>query len=81
VIQNQASTFGYYERQLEENIKLIMDKYPCHDKQKVRDLLEEIDNNKDLAIELLDAEEIRCNVILEEKKRDIKKPPALSKDQ
>jgi len=44
------TTFGYYERQLEENIKFIMAKYPSHDKQKVRNLLEEIDNNKELAI-------------------------------
>lgn len=42
-----------------------MQKYAHLNRQKVSDLLEELDNNCDLAIQILDEEEAHCNKIIE----------------
>lgn len=66
---------------MEGNLRIILKRYPHLDKTKVRNLLEELENNLDLAIKILEEEEKTCNKILEEKKSDIKRPLNLSQDQ
>jgi hypothetical protein len=78
---NQESTYGFYERQLEDNIHEILRKFPSLDKEKVRTLLEEIDNNCDVAIQLLKAEEARCSSIVEEKRAEPKPLPKSTKEE
>jgi len=41
-----------------------MEKYPLHDRLKIRELLEEINNNRELAFDLLGEEERRNQAIL-----------------
>lgn len=78
---NCALTFGHHEQQLELNLRALMQKYPHLSEQKVRDLLEELDNNLQLAMQILDEEEQHCSKIIEEKRVEIKKSPALSKSE
>lgn len=54
MVTNNASTFTAYEKALETNLNIILHKFPNLDKKKVRDLLEELDNNRELAIQILD---------------------------
>ena len=67
LIHNDCSTFGSYERELQSNINFILIKYPAHDKKKIRNLLEEIDNNKEIVLEILQFEEQRYNSIIDER--------------
>jgi hypothetical protein len=75
---NCAFTFAHYDQQLETNLSAIMLRYPQLSQQKVRDLLEELDNNCQLALQILDEEEKHCTKIVEEKKVETKKSPAFS---
>jgi hypothetical protein len=81
MVSNEAATFTAYEQELENNLKIILKKYAHLDRKKVRDLLEELDNNRELAIQILDQEESHCNTILEEKKHEGKKQFNLSTDE
>lgn len=53
-------------------------KYPHLNNQKVRDLLEELDNNSQLALQILEEEEKHCSKIIDEKRIDVKKPLGIS---
>jgi len=46
LVSNQSHTYNKYEQSLEANVKTIMIKYPSLDKKKIKDLLEELDNNR-----------------------------------
>lgn len=54
-------------------MQTLMMKYPHLSEQKVKDLLEELDNDCQLAMQILDEEEQRCRQIIEEAS-PIKKP-------
>jgi hypothetical protein len=58
-----------------------MRRYPQLNRQKVRDLLEELDNNCELAMQILDEEEKHCDKIIEEKRPQIKKALNFSKEE
>lgn len=81
MLSNEERTFTAYESELESNLKFILRKYSHLDRSKVRDLLEELDNNRDLAVQILDEEESHCNNILEEKKLDRKKSLNLTQEE
>lgn len=81
IIANNYQNYRSYEDEIEDNLRMILKRYPHLDHHKVRNLLEELENNKELAIKILEEEEQACNRILEEKKADIKKPLNLSQDQ
>jgi hypothetical protein len=77
---NAALTFGHHDQLLEVNLRTVMQKYPHLSEQKVRDLLEELDNNCQLAVQILDEEEKSCRQIMEEKVVvESKKTPPMSK--
>ena len=59
----------------------ILKQFPHLDKAKVRDLLEELDNNRQLAVQMIEEEEKRTTHILEEKKGETKRGLALSRDE
>lgn len=81
MLSNEERTFTAYESELESNLKFILRKYSHLDRSKVRDLLEELDNSRDLAVQILDEEESHCNNILEEKKLDRKKSLNLTQEE
>jgi hypothetical protein len=68
VILNNQLNCNSYEQELESNLWIILKRYTHLDRTKVRNLLEELENNLDLAIKILEEEEQACNKILEEKK-------------
>lgn len=51
---NTTLTFAHFDSQLEMNLRALMQKYPHLSQQKVRDLLEELDNNCQLVMQILD---------------------------
>lgn len=59
-------TYAHHTGLLDDNLHALMMKYPHLSKQKVKDLLEELDNNCQLAMQILDEEEQRCRQIVEE---------------
>lgn len=81
VFANSSLTFSAYDGQLDQNLRIILIKFPTHDRKKVRDLLEELDNRIELVIDILNEEKEKCSLILEEKKGDTKKHLNLSQDQ
>jgi hypothetical protein len=78
IISSNSLSYSAYDQELEGNVKIILKRYPLLDKLKIRNLLEELDNNTNLAIQILQEEEDACNKILEEKKSEIKMPRKLS---
>jgi hypothetical protein len=50
LIANNGSNFNNYEQQLETNLRIILKRFHNLDKLKVLNLLEELDNNLELAI-------------------------------
>lgn len=58
------STYSAYEKALEDNVGTIMQKFGSLDRNKVRDLLEELDNNLTLAISILNEENAHCESII-----------------
>lgn len=68
LILTNNSNYNCYDQELEGNLRTILKRYPHLDKLKVRNLLEELENNLELAIKILEEEEQHCNTILEEKK-------------
>jgi DNA gyrase/topoisomerase IV subunit A len=80
LLSHPARTFSAYEQQLEDNLRLILRKYAHLDRQKVSDLLEELDNNCQLAMQILEEEQTHCNSILEER-REGRHHPALSQQE
>lgn len=72
-IDPHTSTYKSYECQLDNNIKTIMRKYNNLDSKKVKELLEELDNRLELAMEILEEENYRHVPIMEEG-RDYSKP-------
>ncbi len=81
LILGSHSGYNSYEHELEGNLRTILKKYPYLDHTKVRNLLEELENNLDLAVKILEEEEEHCSKILEEKRVDIKKPLKLSQEE
>jgi len=57
LLSNPHNSFSAYDEQLENNLRVILARYPHLSRQKVRDLLEELDNNCQLALQILDEEE------------------------
>lgn len=53
-------------------------KYPHLNNQKVRNLLEELDNNSQLALQILEEEEKHCSKIIDEKRTEVKKTLGIS---
>jgi DNA-binding transcriptional MerR regulator len=66
LIDSQSLTYRSYESQIDHNIKIILHKYQHLDIKKVRQLLEELDNQLELAIEILEEEIARSLPIIEE---------------
>ncbi len=64
LLSSPNRTFSAYQEDLDANLRIILRKYPHLDRKKVCDLLEELDNNRDLAVQILDAEESHCNAIM-----------------
>jgi dolichyl-phosphate-mannose--protein O-mannosyl transferase len=60
-------TLNHHQQLTDNNLRALMQKYPHLSEQKVRDLLEELDNNCQLAMQILDEEEKNCREIVEEK--------------
>lgn len=60
-------TLSHHQLLTDNNLRTLMQKYPHLSEQKVRDLLEELDNNCQLAMQILDEEEKNCREIVEEK--------------
>ena len=56
LLSNPHSSFSAYEEQLESNLRVLLARHPHLSRQKVRDLLEELDNNCQLALQILDEE-------------------------
>ena len=81
LIMTNHTSYNCYEQEIEANLKTILRRYNHLDKMKVRNLLEELENNLELAMQILEEEEQDCNKILEEKKVEIKKPLQLSQEQ
>jgi len=54
ILSNASSTFNEYENELESNMRIILKRFDYLEKAKVRELLEELDNNRELAINILD---------------------------
>lgn len=77
---SNSPTFSSYEVDLDRNISVILLKYAHLDRKKVSDLLEELDNNRELALKILEEEDARCNSILEEH-REIRRLPPLSQEE
>lgn len=77
---HSSRDFTSYENDLENNLRIILRKYSHLDRKKVSDLLEELDNNRELAMQILEEEESRCNSILEERLEARRQPP-LSQEQ
>lgn len=73
-------TYAHHTRLLDDNLQTLMMKYPHLSEQKVKDLLEELDNNCQLAMQILDEEEQRCRQIVEETS-PIKKPTPTQAEQ
>lgn len=46
LVSSTSFTYNNYEQSLEANLKMILSKYPALDIKKVKDLLEELDNNR-----------------------------------
>jgi hypothetical protein len=63
---SQFLTYKSYENQIDHNIKIILHKYQHLDIKKVRQLLEELDNQLELVIEILEEEIARSLPIVEE---------------
>lgn len=61
ILSNPSSTFTEYENELESNMKIILKRFDYLEKAKVRELLEELDNNRELAIKILDEEEVNLS--------------------
>jgi hypothetical protein len=78
LLSNPHNSFSAYEEQLDNNLRVLLAKYPHLSRQKVRDLLEELDNNCQLAMQILDEEQQHCTRIVEEKKVDNKRVQGLS---
>ena len=51
------------------------------DKEKLRNLLEELENNLEPVIKVLEEEEQACNKIIKEKKVEVRKPLNLTQEQ
>lgn len=68
LLSSNARPFSAYQEDLEANLRSILRKYPHLDRKKVADLLEELDNNRELAMQILDTEESHCNSIMEERR-------------
>jgi len=54
IITKNNQTYNSYEQELETNLRTILNRYHDLDKTKVRNLLEELDNNLDLAMKILE---------------------------
>jgi hypothetical protein len=54
LIANTGQTYTPYEQELETNLRIILKRFQNLDRSKVRSLLEELDNNLDLAIQILE---------------------------
>ena len=54
LITNNGHNFNNYEQQLEANLRTILKRFHNLDKLKVRNLLEELDNNLELAVQILE---------------------------
>jgi hypothetical protein len=50
---------------LQSNLKIIIGKYPTFDTKKLKDLLVELDNNIDLAVQILEEEISNCDKIID----------------
>lgn len=61
ILLNPSSTFTEYESELESNMKIILKRFDYLEKAKVRELLEELDNNRELVIKILDEEEVNLS--------------------
>jgi hypothetical protein len=81
LLSSSARGFSAYEDDLDSNVRFILRKYAHLDRQKVSNLLEELDNNRDLAMQILDAEESHCNSILEERREAVRQPRLLSQEE
>lgn len=81
LIMINNANYNSYEQEIEANLRIILKRYSHLDKLKVRNLLEELENNLELAMQILEEEEQACNKILEEKKVEIKKPLKLSQEE
>lgn len=81
LIANTSHPYSSYEQELESNLRIILKRFHNLDKLKVRNLLEELDNNLELAIQILEEEMQSSNQILEEKKLEGKKLPHLTQQQ
>lgn len=46
-------SFSSYQSELDGNIKALMKKFPLTDYKKVKSLLEELDNNLEIAVEIM----------------------------
>jgi hypothetical protein len=66
LLSTNNPTYNSYQEDLDNNLRFILKKYSHLDRKKVSDLLEELDNNKELAMQILDAEESHCNSNMEE---------------
>jgi hypothetical protein len=56
IISNNHQNYSSYDYELETNLRIILKRFNNLDKSKVRNLLEELDNNLDLAINILQEE-------------------------
>ena len=68
-------TWFQYGRCLQENLELLRRRFPLEDQNKIKNLLEELDNNLDLVAEiLLDEQQEKCPMVCEKtapKKMDL----------
>jgi hypothetical protein len=72
LLSSNTRPFSAYQEDLEANLRSILRNYPHLDRKKVADLLEELDNNRELAMQILDTEESHCNSIMEERREGVR---------